>query len=130
MACAVTLSEWMHTEILDTFIIVKQWTVHPIDHSFCSHCMIRCFSHCFVLCRYSLVSSLDASKLCTPNSARGCCLFHTRRQVIIQTNWELSTLLSFSLYQLSCIRTAKYLYFCRFSVRKGCFVCDRVLMDF
>ena len=36
----------------------------------------------------------------------------------------------FHFHQLSCIRKAKYLYPCRFPVRKGCFVCDRVLMDF
>ena len=130
MACAVTLSEWMHTEILDTFIIVKQWTVHPIDHSFCSHCMIRCFSHCFVLCRYSLLSSLDASKLCTPNSTGICCCFTRDDNASFKPTENYRLFWVFHFHQLSCIRKAKYLYPCRFPVRKGCFVCDRVLMDF
>ena len=126
------LSLWMHTEMPDTFTIVKQWTVHPIDHSFCAHCMIRCF-HIALFCVVAIVwfqAWMLLNHSVTWNSDGVCCLFHTRRQVIIQTNRELSTLLSFHFHQLSCIRTAKYLYFSRFSVRKGCFVCDRVLMDF
>ena len=109
-----------HSLMSDTFSIVKQWTVHPIDHSFCAHCMIRCFSYCFVIiaCLWMLLNySVTLSFTRDDKSS-----------FKLTENYRLFWVFDF--HQLSCIRTSEYLYFCRFSVREGCFVFDRVVMNF
>ena len=60
--------------------------------------MTRCF-HIALFCVVAIVwcqCGMLLNYSITRNSAGGCCLFHTQRQVIIRTNREVSTFLSFT----------------------------------
>ena len=60
--------------------------------------MTRCF-HIALFCVVAIVWCQGGMLLnysITRNSAGGCCLFHTQRQVIIPTNRKVSTFLSFT----------------------------------